>query len=216
MLKNEQKIIGGLNIIFLFLSVYILAVLAIDLVFPFDQETRNLISIIDFGICIVFFFEFCYRLYVAPDKLAYLKWGWLDLLASVPTIDFFRMFRLFRVFRVLRVLRLVKASKKIYKYLFHSKREAITSSATAVALLIVLTGALLIIQVEGNADGSNIRTAEEAIWWSIVTVTTVGYGDYYPVTLIGRIISVFVMLAGIGLFGTFTASIASYMLGEKK
>jgi len=211
---TNQKIIGGINIILFFLSIYILTILAIDFFYPLNNETSKLISYIDFGICIFFFLEFCYRLFTAKNKLEYLKWGWIDLLASIPMIEIFRSFRLFRIFRVFRLIRMIKVTNELYKYLFKSKREGVTTSVVIVALLVVLTGALLIIQVEARAEESNIHTAEEAIWWSIVTITTVGYGDYYPVTLIGRVISVFVMLSGIGLFGTFTAAVASFMINK--
>ncbi|WP_338327313.1 potassium channel family protein [Porphyromonas gingivalis] len=63
---------------------------------------------------------------------------------------------------------------------------------------------------------SNITTAEDAIWWSYVTITTVGYGDKYPVTTEGRIIAMFLMTAGVGLFGTFTAYIASLFVSDNK
>ncbi|WP_306171340.1 potassium channel family protein [Porphyromonas gingivalis] len=74
---------------------------------------------------------------------------------------------------------------------------------------------IAILQVE-NAPTSNITTAEDAIWWSYVTITTVGYGDKYPVTTEGRIIAMFLMTAGVGLFGTFTAYIASLFVSDNK
>jgi voltage-gated potassium channel len=81
--------------------------------------------------------------------------------------------------------------------------------------LLVIFSALAILQVETDPN-SNIKTAEDAIWWSYVTVTTVGYGDKFPVTTEGRIIASVLMTAGVGLFGTFTAFVSSWFLAEKK
>jgi voltage-gated potassium channel len=84
-----------------------------------------------------------------------------------------------------------------------------------IAILMVIFSSIAILQVE-NVPNSNIKTAEDALWWSYVTVTTVGYGDKFPVTLEGRIIAGFLMTTGVGLFGTFTGFVASWFVGEKK
>jgi voltage-gated potassium channel len=89
------------------------------------------------------------------------------------------------------------------------------ASISTIAILLVIFSALAILQVETDPN-SNIKTAEDAIWWSYVTVTTVGYGDKFPVTTEGRIIASILMTAGVGLFGTFTAFVSSWFLAEKK
>ena len=66
---------------------------------------------------------------------------------------------------------------------------------------------------EGKAEGSNIKTVEDAVWWSLVTITTVGYGDRFPVTTEGRLLAVVLMFAGAGLVGTFSAFLASWFIG---
>jgi voltage-gated potassium channel len=79
----------------------------------------------------------------------------------------------------------------------------------------LIFGSIAILQVEQDPN-SNIKTAEDSIWWAFVTITTVGYGDKYPVTTEGRIIAAFLMVAGVGLFGTFTGFIASWFMGDKQ
>ena len=81
--------------------------------------------------------------------------------------------------------------------------------------LIVFSCAGLVLSFEGNAPGSNIHNFGDAIWWAIVTVTTVGYGDRYPVTPGGRGVAVVLMLVGIGLIGVLTATVASYFVEQK-
>ena len=79
----------------------------------------------------------------------------------------------------------------------------------------IIFSAVAILQVE-TAPNSNIKTAEDAIWWAYATITTVGYGDVFPVTTEGRIIAAALMTVGVGLFGTFTAFLASWFVTEKK
>lgn len=79
--------------------------------------------------------------------------------------------------------------------------------------MMIIFSSIIILQVE-KAPGSNIFTAGDALWWAFVTITTVGYGDLYPVTLEGRLVAVILMTTGVGLFGTFTAFVASWFVKE--
>jgi voltage-gated potassium channel len=82
------------------------------------------------------------------------------------------------------------------------------------ALATLILGAWMVLLFEENAKGSNIHTYPNALWWAIVTVTTVGYGDRYPVTAGGRIVAAVLMLVGIGLIGVLTATVASVFIKE--
>jgi len=84
-----------------------------------------------------------------------------------------------------------------------------------ITVLVVIFSAIAVLSVE-TAPESNIKTAEDAIWWTIVTITSVGYGDRYPVTSEGRLIGVLVMIVGVGLFGTYTGYIASLFTAARK
>ena len=84
-----------------------------------------------------------------------------------------------------------------------------------ITFLLVTFSSLAILMCEREPD-SNIKTAEDAIWWSVTTITTVGYGDKYPVTTEGRIIAMILMLSGVGLFGTLSGLVASFFLGAKQ
>jgi voltage-gated potassium channel len=80
-------------------------------------------------------------------------------------------------------------------------------------LLLTITCGAAILHFEVHADG-NIKTADDAVWWALVTITTVGYGDRFPVTTEGRVIAVVLMFAGVGLFGTFSGFLASWFIGS--
>jgi voltage-gated potassium channel len=78
----------------------------------------------------------------------------------------------------------------------------------------ILFASVTILELEDTPD-ANIKTAEDAIWWAYATITTVGYGDKYPVTTGGRIIAAMLMTTGVGLFGTFTAYVSSWFVKGK-
>jgi voltage-gated potassium channel len=144
-----------------------------------------------------------------------MKWGWIDLISSLPMIDSLRAGRLIRLIRLFRIIRAFRSTKNLVNHIFKNKAEGALTSVTAIAILLIIFSSIAILQVE-TAPKSNIKTAEDAIWWSYVTITTVGYGDLVPVTTEGRIIAALLMTAGMGIFGIFTAFIASLFVSDRR
>lgn len=212
---SAENKLGILNIVVIFLSIYILGALIIDTAYELPPETSALLQYFDNAICIVFFIEFCVRFAKAENKLQFMRWGWIDLIASIPTIDALRAGRLLRLIRLLRVVRAFRSIHNLFHYVFQNKAKGALTSASLTAILLVIFSAIAILQVETDPN-SNIKTAEDAIWWAYVTITTVGYGDKFPVTTEGRVIAAILMTAGVGLFGTFTAYVASWFVVENK
>jgi voltage-gated potassium channel len=124
--------------------------------------------------------------------------------------------RLVRVFRLIKVLRAIRSIKYLSRYFLKNKIESAFTSAAILAFLMLVFCAVGILQVEKDAKGANIKDAEDALWWAYVTITTVGYGDRFPVTSEGRMIAAALMTVGVGLFGTFTAYIASWFVAKKE
>jgi voltage-gated potassium channel len=214
-LDNSNNKLGALNIIVIVLSIYVLGALVIDTLFVLPKETSKLLEYIDYVICLFFFFEFCIRFYKAENKLKFMQWGWIDLLSSIPMVDYLRAGRILRLIRLLRVIRAFRSTQHLVNHIFANKVQGAFTSISVIAILLVIFSAIGILQVE-NDPNSNIKTAEDAIWWAYVTITTVGYGDKFPVTTEGRIIAAILMTAGVGLFGTFTAFVASWFVVENK
>ena len=213
--KSTDKKIGFLNIMVLGLSIYVLSALLIDTLVKLPPEISRTLKIVDNAICCFFLFEFCIRFYQAKNKLQFMKWGWIDLLSSIPTLAIFRTGRTFRLIRLLRILRAFRSTKHLVNHIFKNKKEGTFSSVAIIAVLMVIFSAIAILQVEDDPN-SNIKTAEDAIWWAYVTVTTVGYGDKFPVTTAGRVIGAILMTVGVGLFGTFTGFVASWFVESNK
>ena len=212
--KESQKL-SPLNIIVVILSIYVLGALLVDSVTVLPKETTRLLNYIDNAVCLFFFADFCIRLYKAEDKKQFMKWGWIDLISSIPMVDFLRAGRLLRLIRLLRVIRAFRSTKRLVDHIFANKAKGALTSVSVIAILLVIFSAIAILQVEKD-PASNIKTAEDAIWWAYVTITTVGYGDKFPVTTEGRIIASVLMTAGVGLFGTFTAYVSSWFVAEDK
>lgn len=200
------------DLVILVLSVFVLGALAAEIILDLQPATVRILFWIDFVVCMVFLSDFFVRLYKAEDKKAFMKWGWIDFLASIPVIDQLRWARLVRVLRILRILRAFRSGKTLISYIFHRRAQGALSIALLTGALALLSGAVLILEVEAGHPDANILNAADALWWSMVTVTTVGYGDFFPVTLEGRIIASALMVTGIGLFGTLSGAMASILL----
>lgn len=210
-LKDKFSIFQFIIVI---LSLYVLISLVISVFFTLPKETTSLLNYIDNLICLVFLTDFFIRFFKAEKKLEFMKWGWIDLVSSIPTFDYFRAGRLLRLVRLLRVLRAFKSTKILLDFVFKKKSQGAFATAAIVAVLMLIFSSIAILQVE-NDPNSNIKTAEDALWWAYTTITTVGYGDKFPVTTEGRIIAMVLMTVGVGLFGTFTGFVASWFVEDK-
>ncbi len=203
------------DLVILALSIYVLAALLVDTFFKLSPELSKLLNFIDNIVCAIFLFDFFYRLIKADSKLQFLKWGWIDFISSIPMVGFLRWGRAFRIMRLFRLLRAFRSTKYLISYVFRNRQQGAFTSVAIIAVLMVIFSSIAMLQVETDPN-SNIKTAEDSIWWAFVTVTTVGYGDKYPVTTEGRVIAAFLMITGVGLFGTFTGFVASWFVEDKK
>ena len=213
---KQKQALHPFNVLVFVLSLYVIVVLVVDSFTRLTPETHKLLRDIDYAICVVFFIDFLVRFFSAKNKLHYMRWGWIDLISSIPVFEFFLAARLFRMIQLLRVLRAFRSMEMISKYYFHNKVKGAFTSVGIIAVLMVIFSAISILNVEKDAPNGNIKTAEDALWWAYVTITTVGYGDKFPVTTEGRIIAVALITVGVGLFGTFTAYVASWFVEKRE
>lgn len=211
---SENKL-GFLNILVIALSVYVLGAVLTNTFFHLPTEVSRIIDLTDNIVCVVFFIEFCVRFYLADSKLHFMKWGWIDLISSIPSVDYLRIGRVLRLIRLIRVVRAFRSTRHLVNHIFRSRAQGTFTSVVVIAILFVFFAAIAILQVEDDPN-SNIKTAEDAFWWAYVTLTTVGYGDKFPVTTEGRIIGGVLMTAGVGLVGTFAGFVASWFVAGKK
>lgn len=197
------------------LGIYVLLALAAQTLLPLSESTNAILDHIDNVVCLIFFADFFINLYLAPSKVQYLKWGWIDLVSSIPMVDALRAGRIARIVRIMRAFRGVRSARFVAEYLVRYRADGAFFGVALLSILLVLFSSIAILQVETTPEG-NIHSPQDALWWAYATITTVGYGDKYPVTPEGRLIAAVLMTAGVGLFGSFTGLIASWVLSPSR
>jgi hypothetical protein len=204
----------GFDVFVLALSV--LSIVNIILVLaPLDEDVTNVVLILDGVLCLVFLADFILRYQRAPVKRAYFigDRGWLDLLGSLP-FPGLRLARLFRMVRVSRTVRHYRVAG-IWSIAIANRAGSALLAAVFLTIMVLQFGSMSMLRAEDGAADANIHSASDALWWSYVTVTTVGYGDRYPVTNNGRLVGIAMLTIGIGLFGVLTGFLANAFLAPK-
>ena len=201
--KDATKPMSLLSLILSFLALFVISGL---LFAPIDNESKQVLIGLDFIICSVFLLQLTIDLFRAENKTSYLKVHWIDFLASIPMIEPLRFARIFQILRVILVLR---SSKRIFRELFRNRKETTLASIILLLVLLLTIGAGTILLLEHKQPGANITTGHDALWWAFVTISTVGYGDHYPVTNSGKLVASLVIICGVGVFGMISGLVTS-------
>lgn len=196
--------------------------------FDVNEKTKMVFNVIEYVSVIIFTIEYILRVWTAdllyPNKrkvIAKLKYIFsflaiIDLLAIMPfylpfiiSIDLrvLRMLRIIRLFRIFKINRYTDALTNIFT-VFKVKKHELLSSIFVVLLLMVVA-AVLMFNIENSAQPQVFKNAFDALWWALATLTTVGYGDIYPITTLGKILSAVIALLGIGLVAVPTGIISA-------
>ena len=182
--------------------------------FALSESVEQALLALDFIIWGVFVAELLVRVYLAPRRLPYLWEHWFDVL--IVSLPFLRPLRIVRSARALRVLRVMRMAAYLVRAA-HATRAIMGRGGVRGGLLFALgalAGSAIVITFaeQGSSGDGGIDNFGTAVWWALTTVTTVGYGDTYPDTLVGRGVATFLMLVGVGLFGLLTANVAAYFI----
>ncbi|MFE9673106.1 potassium channel family protein [Streptomyces sp. NPDC006259] len=156
---------------------------------------------VEWGVWAAFAVDYAVRLVLAERRRAFVRAQWLDLCAV-----------LLPLIQPLRLLRLVSTLLLVGQRARMASQVRLTTYVAGSVLGLLIFGSLAVLSVERESPQGNIRSLDDALWWSFTTMTTVGYGDHAPTTGLGRLIAVGLMLAGIALLGVVTANIAAWFI----
>ncbi|MBN1167669.1 MAG: ion transporter [Methanospirillaceae archaeon] len=214
---DHWKLDYGYELFIAFVSVLSIFNMVLIYIPGIDKNAAAVVGIINLVLTLIFLFDFILRICTTPSRSRYFLYdfGWADLLACIP------YFRIFRIFRILKAYRLFHryGMSSVMTYLTVHRAESALFILVSAVLMIVEAGSFFVLLAEQGAKDANIITAPDALWWVYVTMTTVGYGDHYPVTNTGRLVGILVMTTGVGIFATFAGFISNKLLvpsGKKK
>ena len=184
---------------FLYLAVYALQVAG-----DFDVSISSALNITSWSIWGIFASDLAIKLLEKQPAKKFLKDNWLEILTLI--LPFMRMFRVLRILVAIRGLKPLMANR-------------MAATGTYIVFLLPLTwftSGVAVLDAEAKAAGAHITNFSDALWWSLATITTVGYGDLYPITFEGKVVAAILMLLGIGLFSACAGILASWIMSEKK
>lgn len=206
------------------LAIASIILIATESLVSLSAESLMAIYITDLVICIVFAAEFAYRLKTAVSKSAFLKYHGYEILAMVPAFAFYAMgsapaisvgLRSLRLIRVIRVIIVIARMKRFFgaSNTFIQRSKLIYLLATSLSIIFI--GAFVVLVFEDRTIGAQITNYSDAVWWSISTVTTVGYGDIVPNSIPGRIIGMGLMLVGIGVMAALISQVSATIVESR-
>ena len=205
----------GYEIFIAILSILSIVNLVLGLVAN-DTGIQEILLVMNWILSSVLLIDFGYRFITAASRSGYFfrRFGWADLLSSLPfaELKFLRIFRLLRVYRLLRNI----GGRTVARSLIRERAGSALLSLLLMGILVLEFGSLQMLYIEQDATGANITNASDALWFTIETISTVGYGDQFPVTNAGRVMGSFIIVVGVGIFGTFTGYLANLFLSPRK
>jgi voltage-gated potassium channel len=210
--RFSRAVDGPLTILALVMVPLIVLPLVVDL----SPGTESAFLAIDYLIWAVFAAEYAIKLYLAPNRRQFVAHNIPDLIiVVVPMLRPLRVLRSARLLRLLRLIRLVAFAIEGLGEVRGILRHRGLNWVLLIVLVLNLIAAAMVLEFERGNPDANITSYPDALWWAVTTITTVGYGDRFPMSPAGRGVAVVLMIAGIAMFGVITATIAAYFVEQK-
>jgi voltage-gated potassium channel len=210
--RFSRAVEGPLTILALAMVPLIVLPLVVDLA----PAAQSAFLAVDYLIWAIFAAEYAIKLYLAPNRRRFVAHHIPDLIiVLVPMLRPLRVLRSARLLRLLRLARLAAFAAKGIREARSILRHRGLNWVLLIVLVLNLTAAAAVLEFERGNPEANIDSYPDALWWAVTTITTVGYGDRFPMSPAGRGVAVALMIAGIAMFGVITATIAAYFVEQK-
>ncbi len=196
------------------LSVYVLVIIFAETFLITDPEISMVLLRIDLCICLIFLADFFVNLYYAESKRAYLKWGWIDLISSIPLMEPLRWGRLARLIRIIRFLRALKSLRVLINAIHTSKFQSLTLTVLLITFFAYTLCASLILVFERDFVGG-INTANEALWWSFLNIMNAKISIAETQSAGGTVLTIVLNKVGLLLFAYFNAIIVAWLVRKR-
>jgi voltage-gated potassium channel len=198
------------------LALVMIPLIVLPLAMDLSLGTESAVLVIDYLIWAVFAAEYANKLYLAPNRRQFVVRHIPDLIiVLVPMLRPLRVLRSVRLLRLVRLALLTGLAAKGLREARNILRRRGLNWVLLIVLVLNLLAAATVLEFERGDPDANIDSYPEALWWAVTTITTVGYGDRFPMSSAGRGVAVVLMIAGIAMFGVITASIAAYFVEQK-
>jgi voltage-gated potassium channel len=211
---EEKQLVVNINYEIFVLALVVMSLInwVLILLMKPTPAQDQVVWIMNAGLSVFLLLDFTYRVWQHPQRRQFVgqRGGWLLLLGSLP-LPFAAVLRLIWTWLALRRLR-SSDFRQMSKIVVQRRAQSTLLTAVLAAIVMLEVGAVLILNAESASTSANIKTGIDALWWNIVTLATVGYGDKYPVTTAGRVIGVIVIVVGVGLFSALTSFMAQWFL----
>jgi len=193
----------------LVLALLLIPLLVLPQVTELEPWVEDAFLAADWFIWAAFAADLVVKTFVARDRIGFLRSHWLEVVMVV--LPFLRPLRIARLLRWTRVLVALGVNLDLLHRIAESRGARFVGTAV---LAVVVMSSALVLALERNAPDANITSFGDALWWALVTATTVGYGDHYPTTPEGRAVAAVLMLLGVAAMSVVTAGIAAYLVRQ--
>lgn len=219
-MSSSEKTVNNLQYQLFIVSISLLATAnGMALILLRGTLAGGVLVLVDALLTPFFLVDFGLRMAAAPSKRRYffVQFGWADLLGSLwlPGWDILRLFRIYRVVNIIQQIPKTSGGQT-WRTIRRERANSVLGSMIVLAILVLEIGGIAVLHFESANSNANITTAGDALWWGIVTVATVGYGDKYPVTPAGRLVGAIEIVTGVAVFGTISAFLANAFIGRRK
>ena len=203
------------SLFLLLLSIYVLSALGVEVLFNLEADTLEILRTIDFVACLIFLADFFVRLLMAKSKLGYLKWGWIDFISSIPSLDVLRWGRISRLVRIFRFLRGLRSIRILLVEFRRRKSESVVLLTIFLTLMVFLYGSIGVMTFERTPNSPGI-SPQEAMWWTLMNLLNAKVSLNQMLSSETQILTVLLNRFGLLVFAALNGVFIAWLVQSKR